>query len=126
MSRLLEAPPAGAQVLQLLMQLMLGPDSQLDQALCIPGPSNAMFPLWRHLACPSNAATIQPLAQWAVQQGPSVSRLLRLLSPALFERQRYALQGVLARGGSSVVRSLPLGTGLAWGRCTAEQLNLML
>ena len=38
-------------------------------------------------------------------QGPCISRLLRLLSPALFERQRYALQGVLARGGSSVVRS---------------------
>ena len=60
---------AGAlQVLQLLMQLMLGPDSQLDQSLCIPGPTNAIFPLWRHLACPSNAAAIQPLCQWAVQQ----------------------------------------------------------
>ena len=96
-------PRPGAQVLQLLLQLVLGPDSQLDPALCSPGPGNAIFPLWRHLACPGNAQAIQPLVHWAVLQGPSVSRLLRLLCPALFDRERYVLQGVLARGGSSIV-----------------------
>ena len=94
------------QVLQLHLDLLLGPDGLLDLSLVQHGPANALFPLWRHLSCASNEAVLQPLQAWAAGRGPHYSRLLRLLSPTLFDRERYALQGVLARGGSAVVRML--------------------
>ena len=93
------------QVLQLHMSLLLGTAGLLDLALTGHGPANALYPLWRHLACPSNAEVVPALWDWASQpaRGASFKRLLKLLCRGLFDRQRYRLNGVLARGGASVV-----------------------
>ena len=95
---------ACAQVIKVYFSLLLGPEGLLDLGLVAHGPDNALFPLWRHLACPSNERLIPFLQTWAAGRGQHHTRLLRLLAPQLFDRQRYALQGVLARGAASVVR----------------------
>ena len=105
----LEGAAAGAslglcvQVVKISLSLLLGPDGRLILDLCQHGAGNALHPLGRHLACASNAALVPFLQQWAADRGAAYARLLRLLCPALFSAQKYQLQGVLARGGASVV-----------------------
>ena len=94
------------QVVGLHMGLLLSP-AGLMEASIVSRSDNPIHALARHLGSSFNSCVMPALKQQAQGRGRPWQRLLQLVSPGLFEPARYRLQGVLARGGASVVRGPP-------------------
>lgn len=115
------------QGLNLILKLLIpaGGDD-LDPLFAVPGPNNALYPLWRHLSHKDNAALIPALESAVALSGKGPLRLLRILTPALFPKDRYHTWRRIARGASAEVSAayeLPLrGTGINW--LLAEQSKI--
>lgn len=95
------------QGLRLLLKLLVLPGSDdLDPDFCIPGPNNALYPLWRHFSHTANAGII-PLIQYELAgEGSTCRRLFKLLTPALFHKDVYHTWRRIARGASAEVSAI--------------------